>query len=93
MLDFIPILGFAAGFILIIAYVPQVFKTIKTKSTKDISLLFTILIFTGDVLWIIYGIIINSSPLILTNSVLAILISPILIIKVKNDLKKYLSSS
>ncbi|MCL4381591.1 SemiSWEET family transporter [Candidatus Marsarchaeota archaeon] len=93
MLDFIPILGFAAGFILIIAYVPQVFKTIKTKSTKDISLLFTILIFTGDVLWIIYGIIINSSPLILTNSVLAILISPILIIKVKNDLKKYLGSS
>ncbi len=93
MVDFIPILGFAAGFILIIAYVPQVFKTIKTKSTKDISLLFTILIFTGDVLWIIYGIIINSSPLILTNSVLAILISPILIIKVKNDLKKYLGSS
>jgi MtN3 and saliva related transmembrane protein len=93
MLDFISILGFAAGFILIIAYVPQVFKTIKTKSTKDISLLFTILIFTGDVLWIIYGIIINSSPLILTNSVLAILISPILIIKVKNDLKKYLGSS
>ncbi len=93
MVDFIPILGFTAGFILIIAYVPQVFKTIKTKSTKDISLLFTILIFTGDVLWIIYGIIINSSPLILTNSVLAILISPILIIKVKNDLKKYLGSS
>ena len=93
MLDFISILGFAAGFILILAYVPQVFKTIKTKSTKDISLLFTILIFAGDVLWIIYGIIINSSPLMLTNSVLAILISPILIIKIKNDLKKYLGSS
>ena len=60
----------------------------KTKSTKDISLLFTIFIFIGDSLWLIYGIILNSIPLIITNAVLGMLIFPILLIKLKNDLEK-----
>ncbi len=84
----VSVLGLVAGFLLIIAYIPQAFKTIKTKSTKDISLLFTIFIFIGDSLWLIYGIILNSIPLIITNSALGMLIFPILLIKIKNDLEK-----
>lgn len=84
----ISLIGFIAGLFLIIAYIPQVHKTIKTKSTGDISLLFSVLIFIGDTLWITYGIILKSLPLIITNFVLAVFILPILIIKIKNDLRK-----
>ncbi|MCL5105893.1 MAG: SemiSWEET family transporter [Candidatus Marsarchaeota archaeon] len=88
MQDITSIIGFAAGLILIVAYVPQAIKTIKTKSTNDISLLFAIFIFVGDVLWIIYGLILKSAPLIITNLALGILILPVLLIKIKNNLKK-----
>ncbi|MCL4383623.1 SemiSWEET family transporter [Candidatus Marsarchaeota archaeon] len=88
MMALISLIGFIAGLFLIIAYIPQVHKTIKTKSTGDISLLFSLLIFIGDALWITYGIILKSLPLIITNFVLAVFILPILIIKIKNDLRK-----
>jgi len=57
------IVGFLAGFLVAFALSPQLIKTWKTKSTKDISLHWTLLLMIGLFLWIIYAIVNNIVPL------------------------------
>ncbi len=77
------ILGFAAGTLTTIAFVPQFLKAWKTKSTKDISL-FMFLIFTiGVALWLIYGIMKLDYPIIAANAITVTLASMILAMKIK----------
>jgi len=84
IIDFlIKYIGFFAAFCTTIAFVPQVIKVYKSKSTKDISL-YMFLIFTIGVLsWLIYGIIIFNIPVILANAVTLVLSLIILIYKLR----------
>lgn len=79
----IELIGFSAGFLTTIAGIPQAIKSWKTKSTKDLSLPMYVMIWIGVFLWLIYGILTNSLPLIAANSVTLLLISSILIMKLK----------
>ena len=63
------ILGMIAGTLTTIAFVPQVVKTWRSKSTHDISYGMFILFSAGLLLWLVYGIAINSLPIILSNIV------------------------
>ncbi len=82
-MDYTTILGFLAGILVVIAYLPQVVKTWKTKSTKDISLGMFSILCVGVFLWLVYGILIKSLPIIFTNVSIFILASIILIFKIK----------
>ncbi|MBI4086012.1 MAG: hypothetical protein HY433_02065 [Candidatus Liptonbacteria bacterium] len=55
---------------------PQVIKSYKTKSVADLSWGMLILYFLNCALWLIYGILISASHLILTNAI-ALVISVI----------------
>jgi MtN3 and saliva related transmembrane protein len=64
------IIGFLAPALTIAAFLPQVLKVIKTKHTKDLSLVtFLTLIITGF-LWAFYGFLLKDSAIIFTNSVI-----------------------
>ncbi|MBI2208632.1 SemiSWEET transporter [Candidatus Woesearchaeota archaeon] len=82
-MNYVEILGFAAGICSTIAFLPQAIKTWKTKHTKDLSIGLFALITTGTFLWLVYGILINSLPLILANLFTFILASTILIFKLR----------
>jgi MtN3 and saliva related transmembrane protein len=75
-------LGMVAGILTTIAFLPQAVKTWKTKTAKDISLLMYPLLISGIILWIIYGFLIGSLPLILANSVTLFLAGAILFVKI-----------
>ena len=82
-MDQIKILGLIAGSCTTIAFLPQVIKTWKSRSAKDLSLgMFTFYCF-GVTLWLIYGIIRHDIPLIAANLVTLILSSILLFFKVK----------
>ncbi len=49
------IVGYIAGFLVAIALSPQLIKTLQTKSTKDISILWTLALMSGLLLWIVYA--------------------------------------
>ncbi len=66
-MDYITIIGFGAAILTTIAFLPQVIKTWKTKSTRDISLGMFTLFTIGVFLWLVYGILIKSSPVIIAN--------------------------
>lgn len=81
--DMIDVLGFLAGALTTIAFVPQLLKTWTTKSAKDVSLVMMITFCMGLFLWFIYGLAIQAMPVIVTNAVTLILASLILILKIK----------
>jgi len=63
----VDILGYSAGAITSLTFLPQVIKTWKVKSAKDISLLMFIIAAANEVMWIIYGALLDNWVIILTN--------------------------
>jgi MtN3 and saliva related transmembrane protein len=77
-------LGLGAAFCTTVAYVPQVMKAWRSKSTADISLgMFTLMV-TGIVLWLIYGLLLSDLPLIAANAVTLCLVISILLLKLRH---------
>lgn len=60
-------LGLIAGAITTGSFIPQVVRVYKLRSAREISLFFTILFLIGDMLWLTYGIFLQSFPIILWN--------------------------
>jgi MtN3 and saliva related transmembrane protein len=77
-------IGGLAAFLTTVSWLPQAVKTITTRQTRDISLWAQVLLFVGIVLWLIYGIYINSWPLIGANVVTMALIGIILVMKIRH---------
>ncbi|MHC1703986.1 MAG: SemiSWEET family sugar transporter [Tenuifilaceae bacterium] len=75
--------GIVAGALSCTTFLPQVVKTWKSKSTKDVSLLMFIIASLGTSLWLIYGILIDSFSLIFTNIIVLILSLLMLFLKIK----------
>lgn len=65
----IEILGLIAATLTTAAFLPQVYKTWKTKDVSSLSLPMFLLFFLGIVLWFIYGLYINSLSLLLGNGI------------------------
>ena len=65
----VDILGYAAGAITSLTFLPQVIKTWREKSAKDVSLLMFIIAAVNEVMWIGYGALLNNWVIILTNSI------------------------
>ncbi len=81
-LDAPTLIGLAAGTLTTIAYLPQVLKTWRKKSAKDMSLAMISLTATGIFLWFLYGLSIGSLPVILANLVTFVLVVAVLVLKV-----------
>ena len=63
------IVGIIAGALSCTTFLPQVIKTWKSKSTKDVSLTMFIIASISTTLWIIYGVLIHSFSILATNIV------------------------
>lgn len=82
-MDMPTLLGFAAGLLTTVAFVPQVVKIWKTKSARDVSL-HTFVTFTlGVGLWLAYGVVREEPPIVVWNAVTLLLAGAILAMKVR----------
>lgn len=54
------------------AFFPQAIKTIRTRETSGLSLAMYVMLVTGVALWLFYGLLIGSRPLIVANSIVLI---------------------
>ena len=75
---YVDILGGVAGVLTTVAFFPQVWKVVTTKSTQDLSLGMFILFCIGVFLWLIFGLFLGSLPVILSN--LITLVSALIIL-------------
>ena len=85
MLDFIhpDVIGGVAAVLTTIAFLPQVLKSWRSGSTRDVSLVMFVILNTGIVLWLLYGLILESRPLIFVNTVTLVLTGTILVLKLR----------
>jgi MtN3 and saliva related transmembrane protein len=78
-------IGYIAGALTTIAFAPQLFKAVTTKSTKDVSLMMLFCSTSGMVLWLLHGLIVKDPALIAANSISILLASSLLGLKIRND--------
>ena len=76
-------LGFAAAFLTTLCWVPQAWRTIRTRDTRAISLWTQALLASGVVLWLVYGLQIGSLPVVAANAITLVLVSVILVMKLR----------
>jgi MtN3 and saliva related transmembrane protein len=82
-MNHVQILGLIAGSLTTAAFLPQVIKTWKSKSAKDLSLGMFSLFCLGVALWLIYGIIVRDIPVIAANLVTLMLAATLLVFKLR----------
>jgi MtN3 and saliva related transmembrane protein len=79
----IDFLGFAAGTLTTCAFWPQLQKTWVSKSAGDVSMGMLTIFSAGVCLWFLYGVVLQSWPIILTNFITLIMTGAILTLKLR----------
>ena len=76
----VTLLGFLAGTLTTFAFLPQVIKTWKTKSSGDLSVGTMSMICLGVLLWLIYGLLVGDVPIIAANAVTLVLVLSVFVL-------------
>ena len=77
------LLGFIAGILTTISFVPQVLHAWRSKSCDDLSWGMLLTFSGGVVLWLVYGIRLRAMPIILANAVTLALLLAIMALKAR----------
>jgi MtN3 and saliva related transmembrane protein len=80
----IPWVGVCAAVLTSLSYIPQVRKAWPRGSTADLSLTMLVVLTTGLLLWIAYGLLKSDWVIVVANSVGAALSSSVLVFKVRD---------
>ena len=80
----IDLVGYLAGFLTVVTFMPQAIKSWRTRKTEDLSLSTVILLPAGLIAWIVYGVLICSIPMMVTNVVVLMCVLSILVVKLSS---------
>jgi MtN3 and saliva related transmembrane protein len=69
-MTWVEIIGHTGSFLSSVTFIPQVYKTWKSKSASDLSMLMLLIIFISTIVWLVYGVSLNLWPVIVCNSVI-----------------------
>lgn len=73
--------GYVAGTMTVIAFVPQVVKTWRSRSAADVSLAMYLIFAFGVFLWVVYGLVIHSTPVVAANVATLVLACTMIVFK------------
>ena len=76
-------LGNIAGALVTFSMIPQLLQVYKLKSAREISLAFNLMLLSGIICWLAYGIYLGLIPVIVWNAVGATLVTTLLLTKIK----------
>jgi len=74
-------IGMAAATITSVASLPQLFKTWKSKKADDLSYGLLVFLVSGISLWLVYGVLISSVPIVIESAVSLASVGSIAILK------------
>lgn len=80
-MDFTNTIGMLAGIFTTVSFLPQVIRSWKTRDLAGVSLAMYSLFVLGVALWLTYGILLGSWPVIVANSVTVVLAGAVLVLK------------
>jgi MtN3 and saliva related transmembrane protein len=79
----VEILGYCAGFLTTVSFVPQAIKIWQSKSAHDVSMPTFGILAIGSLLWMIYGILTHAWPIIVANIVTFIFVLFVVCLKLR----------
>jgi MtN3 and saliva related transmembrane protein len=82
-MDLVTLIGLVAAACTTGATLPQTIKVVKSKSTKDLSLITYLMVMVGGMLWLTYGVLIENQVIMFANSIAILLNLTVLGYKLK----------
>lgn len=76
--------GFLAAILTTACYIPQALHVVRERNTAGISLFAYTILFAGVLLWLVYGVMIGSLPVMLANGLTLPLLSIVIAIKIRH---------
>lgn len=77
------IIGFVAGTLTSVAFLPQVIRAWRTRRTQDVSLAMLLVLGSGVAMWIVYGVLNAAAPVVAANVLTLLLVGAIVVAKAK----------
>lgn len=81
----VDVVGYLAAALTTLAFVPQVVKTWRTRSARDLSAVTLTTFAVGVFLWLVYGIALQAPPVIAANAATFVLASILIALKVRHS--------
>jgi MtN3 and saliva related transmembrane protein len=78
--------GYAAAFLTTAAFVPQAWRSWRTRDLSGVSLPMYAMFTAGVALWMLYGVALKSTPIILANTITLALAALVLWLKIRSVL-------
>lgn len=82
-MEFTDLLGYLAGALTTLSFIPQAWRTFRTKDVSGISLRMYCIFTLGIAVWLTYGIVLKETPMIVANSVSLVLACAVLAMKLR----------
>jgi MtN3 and saliva related transmembrane protein len=82
-MDLVTTVGLIAGALTTASLLPQVLQIRRTKSARDISLKMFVAFCSGVFLWLVYGILLRETPIIVWNGITLALGLAIVVMKIE----------
>ena len=76
--------GLVAACLTTFSFLPQAFRIWRSRSARDISLVMYMMMTTGSVMWLIYGLLLGSPSLIFSNGAGVLLVGSVLALKLQD---------
>jgi MtN3 and saliva related transmembrane protein len=79
-------IGYTAGLLAMITFLPQVIKTLRTKRAGDISMFMLLLTLATNILYIAYGALLKLYPIVIMIGIMSctVLLQVVLTLKYRN---------
>lgn len=78
------LIGLCAAVLTTVSFVPQVYRSLRTRNLRGISLLMYSIFTLGVAMWLVYGLLIHDLPVTLANAATLLLALAVLILKLRH---------
>jgi MtN3 and saliva related transmembrane protein len=84
-MDPVALLGYVAGAFTTVAFLPQLVRALRTRSTGDLSFPMLAMMAAGVALWSIYGFTVGSLPIVVPNAIMCAMVLALMVLRIRYD--------
>ncbi len=84
-MDPVSLLGYVAGAFTMVAFLPQLVRALRTRSTGDLSFPMLAMMASGVALWSIYGFMVGSLPIVVPNAIMCAMVLALMVLRIRYD--------
>ena len=84
----VDLIGYVAGFLAMVTFIPQIIKTLRTKKADDISLWMLVITLLANIFYEIYAILLSLTPVIIMIGIMSVIVIAQIVLTLKYKSKK-----